>query len=104
MEKRLFILSNRLPVCVDGEKGITPASGGLASAISSYVSETSESFNEVYWSGAPGCTMAEWRAALPRLAKTRFTYLPVFAPPADYEGYYNGFANSVLWPLVHYFP
>ena len=33
-----------------------------------------------------------------------YTYIPVFPHPADYEGYYNGHNNSVLWPLFHYFP
>jgi trehalose 6-phosphate synthase/phosphatase len=29
--------------------------------------------------------------------------LPVFVDKDLYENYYNGFANSVLWPLFHYF-
>ena len=29
---------------------------------------------------------------------------PVFLDDAETEGYYNGFCNSTLWPLFHYFP
>jgi len=32
-----------------------------------------------------------------------FDVLPVFVDKDLYENYYNGFANSVLWPLFHYF-
>lgn len=27
--------------------------------------------------------------------------LPVFVSVEDYEGYYNGYANGVLWPAMH---
>jgi trehalose-6-phosphate synthase len=33
--KKLFIVSNRLPVTVDNKNQITPASGGLITAIES---------------------------------------------------------------------
>jgi hypothetical protein len=35
--------------------------------------------------------------------KPDFDVLPVFVDKDLYENYYNGFANSVLWPLFHYF-
>jgi len=104
MEKRLFILSNRLPVSIDEEKGIQPSSGGLVTAINSYVSEVNETYDEIFWAGVPGCTVSEWDDLAAELETTHFNYLPVFVPPSDYEGYYNGFSNSVIWPLFHYFP
>ncbi len=32
-----------------------------------------------------------------------FSILPVFVEKELYDNYYNGFSNSVLWPLFHYF-
>ncbi|HEX2532816.1 MAG TPA: bifunctional alpha,alpha-trehalose-phosphate synthase (UDP-forming)/trehalose-phosphatase [Chitinophagaceae bacterium] len=103
--KRLFIVANRLPVTVDESGVMTPCSGGLVSAISSYLSHAcSRPFNEVFWSGVPGCSPAAWAASDPSAQKVHYRYLPVFVEKKRYEGYYGGFANSVLWPLFHYFP
>jgi trehalose 6-phosphate synthase/phosphatase len=105
MEKRLFIVSNRLPVTVDNEKRISQASGGLISAVTSYLTtKTDSSFSELLWIGVPGCSADTWASASRELKNPIFTYLPVFVPEAEYEGYYNGHANSLLWPLFHYFP
>ncbi|MGB8191069.1 MAG: trehalose-6-phosphate synthase, partial [Chitinophagaceae bacterium] len=105
MEKRLFIVSNRLPVTVSEETGIQHASGGLITAISSYLSKPgAQSFDEVFWSGVPGCNLGTWVSAIKKIQNAPFTYLPVFVPQKEYDGYYNGHANSVLWPLFHYFP
>lgn len=105
MEKRLFIVSNRLPITVCTEKGIQQASGGLITAINSYLEgENANSFDDVLWTGVPGCNMGTWISATKKMNKSSFTYLPVFVPNAEYEGYYNGQSNSVLWPLFHYFP
>lgn len=105
MEKRLFIISNRLPVTVDDESEIQQASGGLITAINSYLTrENTENFDEVLWAGVPGCNIATWEATVDKLDTHSFTYLPVFPPQSEYEGYYNGLSNSVIWPLFHYFP
>lgn len=48
MEKRLFIVSNRLPLTIDEEKGMQQASGGLITAIKSYLNKMSaDSFDDV---------------------------------------------------------
>jgi trehalose 6-phosphate synthase/phosphatase len=106
-ERRLFIVANRLPVQVNGEKGkatISPASGGLVSAVQSYLDHSRNDFSEVFWAGVPGCAPTVWTEATAALPPSTFTYLPVMVFREQYEGYYNGFANSVLWPLFHYFP
>ncbi len=104
MEKRLFIVSNRLPVTLN-EQGMQQASGGLITAVQSYLNrQESNDFGEVFWAGVPGCNIATWISAIKRMNSTSFTYLPVFVPKAEYDGYYNGHSNSVLWPLFHYFP
>lgn len=104
MEKRLFVVSNRLPLTVCEDKGLQPASGGLISAVNSYLLNDKSAFTDVFWCGVPGCRMATWMSAVQHQPPSVYTYLPVFPQPADYEGYYNGHANSVLWPLFHYFP
>lgn len=105
MQKRLFIVSNRLPLSIDEEKGIQQASGGLITAINSYLSKISDdTYDEVFWAGAPGCFINTWAAASKKIKGNTFTYLPVFIQDQEYQGYYNGHSNSVIWPLFHYFP
>ena len=110
MDKRLFIISNRLPINVKtvADKTILqPSSGGLVTAISSYIdyaAEKGQSFSDKHWVGVPGCTPAEWTIASEDLAQENFKYVPVYANKKAYNLYYNGFSNSVIWPLFHYFP
>jgi trehalose 6-phosphate synthase/phosphatase len=105
MEKRLFIVSNRLPLSIDEEKGIQPVSGGLISSLESYAGkDTTNPFCDVFWVGVPGCSINSWNTYSKTLPAGPFTYLPVFVPTREYEEYYNGLSNSVIWPLFHYFP
>lgn len=105
MEKRLFVVSNRLPVNVSDENGLQPVSGGLVTAVNSYLLNEKSQFTDVFWCGVPGCRINSWMAAMEHSqAPSVYTYLPVFPQTSDYEGYYNGHSNSVIWPLFHYFP
>jgi trehalose 6-phosphate synthase/phosphatase len=107
MNKRLFIVSNRLPVCIEGEgetAKISPASGGLVSAINSYLHQVPNQFAEIFWAGVPGCSASTWNVAVNHIREAPFNYVPVMVYKEQYEKYYNGFSNSVLWPLFHYFP
>jgi trehalose 6-phosphate synthase/phosphatase len=108
MTRRLFIIANRLPVNLTDDNELKPSSGGLVSAINSYLNPTSGSctneFDETYWVGVPGCTPNTWEVAAASAPSDTYTYVPVFAAPQQYDAYYNGFSNSVLWPLFHYFP
>jgi trehalose 6-phosphate synthase/phosphatase len=107
-EKRLFIVSNRLPVSIDEETGIKPSSGGLATAIKSYLANDSQNknaaFSETNWIGVPGCSPQTWSDSAGSLPASSYQYIPVFVDNKAYDAYYNGFSNSVLWPLFHYFP
>lgn len=111
MKKRLFIVSNRLPVTVSTVKdqiSIASSSGGLVSAINGYLANTNEKeqndFTETFWVGVAGCSSRVWDKALDEMPMESFTYLPVFIEKKCYDQYYNGFSNSVIWPLFHYFP
>lgn len=90
---------------VDEEKGIQQASGGLITAINSYLQkENASAYDEVFWAGVPGCSAITWRRSIESLETAAFNYLPVFVTQSEYDGYYNGHSNSLLWPLFHYFP
>jgi len=46
----------------------------------------------------------EWNMVERELKHLDFAVLPLFVDKKLYRDYYNGFSNSVLWPLFHYFP
>lgn len=108
--KRLFIISNRLPVNVETSNhtsSVRLSSGGLVSAMSSYLEkgeEHGEEFAHKYWLGAPGCSAEVWNKLSDQIPSGGFEYLPVFLSKKSYDAYYNGMSNSVLWALFHYFP
>jgi len=109
MNNKLFIISNRLPLSIEhGEDGVTlrPSSGGLVSAISAYLANNGKgAFSEQIWAGFPDCDEDTWlRAVSANRDHTEYNYLPVFVEEELYMKYYNGFSNSLLWPLFHYFP
>jgi trehalose 6-phosphate synthase/phosphatase len=108
VEKRLFIITNRLPVYFT-EEGIAKAKGGgLASSIQAYLqkckAEDKREFTEVYWFGITGCSAAEWGKASYNLESSEYNFIPVHVPAKVYQAYYHAIANTVIWPLFHYFP
>lgn len=106
-DKRLFIISNRLPITISGEGDqaqINPSTGGLVTAINSYVTNGKHDYAEIYWAGVPGCSQDTWNLANRKIKNSSYKYLPVIVEKQSYEKYYNGFSNSSLWPLFHYFP
>lgn len=110
LNKRLFIVSNRLPVNITVEDetiSVKPGSGGLVTALESYLTKqkgSEDQFAETYWVGVPGCNKSAWKKAESELSSTNYEYVPVFMNKNTYELYYNGFANSLVWPLFHYIP
>lgn len=106
---RLIIISNRLPFSLDrdGDKvNIRQSSGGLVSAIKSYFENTAAAKGELtekVWMGVADFPQEDWELAASHVAGLDFGVIPVFADKELYDNYYNGFSNSVLWPLFHYF-
>lgn len=99
---RLIIISNRLPVTIserNGELILNPSAGGLATGLNSLNSD-----REVHWIGWPGINTSkkEKQAAITQKLEA-LNMTPVFIPKDKFSGYYNGFSNSTLWPLFHYF-
>jgi trehalose 6-phosphate synthase/phosphatase len=107
---RLIITSNRLPFSLDtSEEKATfrQSSGGLVSALKGYFDKTADKgtdFSEKIWLGSCDFSEEDWNKNKDSLDGADFTVMPIFMDEGLYANYYNGFSNSTLWPLFHYFP
>ena len=90
---RLIVVSNRIaPV----EEGKAPQ-GGLAVAVLAALKETGGVW--LGWSGK----LAEDASPQPKLKRAGpLTYAMLDLTPKEFDLYYNGHANSTLWPVFHY--
>ena len=89
---RLVVISNR--VAIPDENG--PAPGGLAVAV-----EAAMRHREGIWFGWSGET-AEELGPPSVVQRDNLQYILTDLHPQDFDEYYNGFANRVLWPILHY--
>jgi len=100
---RLFIISNRLPLKVtrneDQSFEFQRSEGGLATGLGSL-----EVSIEKHWIGWPGIFLdsKEERKEVTKHLEA-FNYHPVFLSEKQIVNYYEGYSNSILWPLCHYF-
>lgn len=100
---KLFIVSNRLPVKTI-ETGpntflFERSEGGLATGLSSI-----DSKYETHWIGWPGITTKRKSSEkVIRSSLEKSNYHPVFLTNTQYYNFYEGYSNSTLWPLCHYF-
>lgn len=107
---RLIIVSNRLPYAVDTSENppvVRQSSGGLVSAIKSFAEKDNgkKEYSSKIWVGSMDAMEADWNAAKKSGSiNADFEIEPIFIDPDIYDSYYNGFSNSTLWPLFHYFP
>ncbi|UDL95002.1 trehalose-6-phosphate synthase [Lichenihabitans sp. PAMC28606] len=91
---RLVIVSNRVVV---PEPGKPPPPGGLAVAVHAALKD-----REGLWFGWSG-KVDDGPNVEPVVAvRDKITYVVTDLSTADYQEYYNGFANRVLWPILHY--
>jgi trehalose 6-phosphate synthase/phosphatase len=107
--ERLVIIANRLPYRIT-ERGtalsIEPSAGGLVSSIGSYISKDTNTQRSMLWVGASDLSerkLAPHLGAEGELREGPYTLHPVFLPKDVQDNFYNGFCNSTLWPLFHYF-
>lgn len=91
---RLIVISNRVAV---PEPGRASAAGGLAVAINAALRERSG-----IWFGWSGKVSDRPSGEPKKITKGDITYSVIDLAPADLQEYYNGFANRVLWPVMHY--
>jgi trehalose 6-phosphate synthase/phosphatase len=107
---RLILVSNRLPFSIEKsgiDNRLRQSSGGLVSAIKSYFdkhSDTQHQFSEKIWVGSVDFSLQDLNNVKEQVAEQAFSIQPVFIEEEEYNNYYNGFSNSTLWPLFHYFP
>ncbi len=94
---KLIMVSNRLPVKISADGTATRTAGGLASALEGAGLET-----EPLWVGWPGQATEEFEdteAIKREMGKNGM--VPVFLTQAEMDGFYEGYSNSTLWPLLH---
>lgn len=94
MVARLIVISNRVAV---PESASESSAGGLAVAVQAALSG-----REGIWFGWSGRVTEEPNpeATVRKVGST--TYVVFDLAPADFNEYYSGFANRVLWPILHY--
>ncbi|MFO0588946.1 MAG: bifunctional alpha,alpha-trehalose-phosphate synthase (UDP-forming)/trehalose-phosphatase [Polyangiaceae bacterium] len=102
MRGRLLIVSNRLPFTLQEERGqlrLSPSAGGLATALRGPHEESGG-----LWFGWPGdfSRVTNGKRANLEDEMRRRRAVPIHISPGEVSRYYDGFSNSVLWPLFHY--
>ncbi|WWC67150.1 alpha,alpha-trehalose-phosphate synthase [UDP-forming] 1 [Kwoniella pini CBS 10737] len=102
--QRLIVVSNRLPVTIskdgNGEYHFKMSSGGLVSALSGC-----KKTMEFTWIGWPGKYIPkEDRDHVNKRLLEEYNCFPVYLNDDLADKHYNGFSNSILWPLFHYHP
>jgi trehalose 6-phosphate synthase len=95
-QSSLVVVANRLPLddnaAPDGACEWRRSPGGLASALRAILEQTPATW--VGWGGRVGPS-----PALPDIGTLRLR--PMALTEDELRGYYEGFANSTLWPLYH---
>jgi trehalose 6-phosphate synthase len=90
---RLVAVSNRITV-----PGNTASAGGLAVGLLAALRQSGG-----VWFGWSGKTTDAPAAEPESIEKEGIRYITIELPTAQFDLYYNGFCNSTLWPLHHYF-
>lgn len=99
---KIIIIANRLPVKIEKEDGkfrVKRSEGGLATGLGSL--ETAAQQYWIGWPGIPTDDPVEKREITEKLHE--MNYHPVFFSELQIENYYEGYSNSTVWPLCHYF-
>ncbi|NOQ65958.1 MAG: trehalose-6-phosphate synthase [Desulfobacterales bacterium] len=99
--KRLIVVSNRLPIVISKENdqwGIQPGSGGLITALTPILKESKS-----LWIGWPGTS---GKTPIKRLldqfgSEQGYKLVGIPLSQQEIERYYWGFSNGTLWPLLH---
>ncbi|QPG73000.1 Trehalose-6-P synthase/phosphatase complex synthase subunit [Brettanomyces nanus] len=99
----VIVASNRIPVTIkedeDGNYGYSMSSGGLVTALQGMK-------RPFQWFGWPGMSVddKDEAAVIEKDLKEKFNCFPVWLSDEVADLHYNGFSNSILWPLFHYHP
>ena len=98
------MIANRLSQTVkrghDGNYELGQSSGGLAAGLAGMAKTT-----KFLWYGWPGLEIPEAEQDhLRKRLKDEYDAYPIFMSEELSEKHYNGFSNSIMWPLFHYHP
>ena len=103
-KQKLIVVSNRLPITITkdshGEYHFKMSSGGLVSALSGC-----KKTMKFTWIGWPGFFIpVKDRPLVDRRLMEEYSCQAVYLDDDMADRHYNGFSNSILWPLFHYHP
>jgi len=94
---------NRLPIVLEKKNGswsLKPGAGGLVSALAPVLSHRGGVW--IGWPGMPLERGGTWEAVLAEGYRERgYDLVPVLISEDEVKGFYEGFANGILWPLFH---
>ncbi|WPB07384.1 uncharacterized protein RHO25_012045 [Cercospora beticola] len=101
---RLLLVSNRLPITIkrsdEGHYDFSMSSGGLVAGLSGLSKST-----KFQWYGWPGVQVPENELGhVKQRLFDEYSAVPIFMDDELSDRHYNGFSNSILWPLFHYHP
>lgn len=104
VQGKVLVVSNRLPVTINrssnGSYDYAMSSGGLVTALQGLKKTT-----EFQWYGWPGLEVPEEeQARVNQDLLEKFKCTAIFLSDTIADLHYNGFSNSILWPLFHYHP
>ena len=91
---RLVVVSNRVAL---PSRDSDNQAGGLAVAVRSLLKGRGG-----LWFGWSGTVAAQDDVTTRTIHQGEMSYVVTDLVDADYQEYYNGFANQVLWPILHY--
>ncbi len=92
-DRRLIIVSNR--VAMPKKKGA--AAGGLAVGILAALKDQGG-----MWFGWSGKLTDKSDTQVDTVRKDNIAFATIALNESDFENYYNGYSNRVLWPVCHY--
>lgn len=100
---RLFIIANRLPIKIfrdeNGQIKFHSSEGGLVTGLNSLNIKL-----EKHWIGWPGMNVDNKKERISvKENLEKKNYHPIFLSAKQINYYYEGYSNSTLWPLFHYF-
>lgn len=105
MAQPVVIVSNRLPISVkkvDGRLEFYPSVGGLATGLASYVNDRRNKW--IGWPGIASDDLSEAERQQIAVELRKSNCYPVFLKQKQLDDFYNGYSNSILWPLFHDMP
>ena len=91
---QLVIVSNRVALPEGNAKA---RAGGLEVAVKAALKQKSG-----IWFGWSGKIAKHTKIDTQKVVHNRITYITLDLSKEDHHEYYNGFANRVLWPILHY--